>query len=56
LLITIGQISASLIYQHIESLLDFITEWEDFDDDSRQKKTIFQLIGFQHSVNPNKPE
>lgn len=55
-IVTPGELSPSLVYQHIESLLDIITEWEDFDDDSPQKKTIFQPIGFQHTVNPNKSE
>jgi hypothetical protein len=47
------ELSVALIYEHIESLLDIITEWEDFDDESPQKKTVFQPIGFQHTVNPN---
>ncbi|MGB3007943.1 MAG: hypothetical protein WBC06_15620 [Chitinophagaceae bacterium] len=53
-IVTPGEISTSLIYQHVESLLDIITEWEDFDDDSPQKKTAFQPIGFQHTLNPEK--
>ena len=55
-IVTPGELSASLIYRHVESLLDIITEWEDFDDDSPQEKTVFQPIGFQHTMNPNKPE
>jgi hypothetical protein len=55
-IVTPGELSASLIYKHIESLLDIITEWEDFDDDSPQKKTVFQPIGFRHMLNLNKPD
>ncbi len=53
-IVTPGELNASLIYQHVESLLDIITEWEDFDDESPQKKTVFQPIGFQHTLTLDK--
>lgn len=50
-IITPSEITDSLIYRHIENFIEIITEWEDFDDESPKKKTVFQPIGFQHSVN-----
>ena len=55
-IVTPGELDASLIYQHVESLLDIITEWEDFDDESSQKKNVFQPIGFQHTLNQDKTD
>lgn len=48
-----AEINDAIIYGHVETLLDTITEWQDFDDDSPQEKTVFQPIGFQHTVNLN---
>lgn len=55
-IITPGEVSAPVIYEHLENLLDIITEWEDYDDESPQKKTAFQPIGFQHTVTVEKPD
>ena len=45
------EISEAAIFRHVESLLDDITEWEDYDDDDKHAKVAFQPIGFQHTVN-----
>lgn len=44
------EVTEDLIFGHIERLLNDIIEWEDFDDDDRNKKVAFQPIGFQHSL------
>jgi hypothetical protein len=46
-----NELSVTAIYNHVKDLLDDITEWEDFDDDDRQKKP-FEPIGFRHTINP----
>jgi len=50
-IVTPEELNRSTISQHLETLLQIITEWEDFDDEGPQKKTVFQPIGFQHGVN-----
>ena len=50
------EVTEDLIFKHVDSLLDIITQWEDFDDEGPQKKTVFQPIGFQHSANTSNPE
>ena len=45
------EISEAAIFSHVESLLNDITEWEDYDDDDKHTKVAFQPIGFQHTVN-----
>lgn len=55
-IVTPAEITEALILKHVESLLDIITQWEDFDDEGPQKKTVFQPIGFQHSVNASSSE
>lgn len=45
-----------LIHSHVERLLNDIIEWEDFDDDDRNKKVPFQPIGFQHGGGNGHPE
>lgn len=45
------EISEATIFSHVESLLNDITEWEDYDDDDKHTKVAFQPIGFQHAVN-----
>ena len=44
------EMTPDLIFGHVERLLNDIIEWEDFDDDDRNKKVAFQPIGFQHST------
>lgn len=44
-----AEINELAILGHVEKMLDTITEWEDFDDDSPQEKTVFQPIGFQYA-------
>jgi hypothetical protein len=53
-IVTPRELSVSLVGQHLESLLNILTEWEDFDDEGPQKKTVFQPIGFQHTPNLDK--
>lgn len=41
------ELRSSLIFQHVDSLLSEIIEWEDYDDEEPIKSTIgFQPIGF----------
>ena len=49
-IVTPEELSAAQISQHLETLLEIITNWEDFDDEGPQKKTVFQPIGFQHGL------
>ncbi len=42
------EVTEDLVHSHVERLLNDIIEWEDFDDDDRNKKVPFQPIGFQH--------
>lgn len=44
------EVTEDLIQSHVERLLGEIIEWEDFDDDDRNKKVAFQPIGFQHNA------
>ena len=44
------EMTPDLIFGHVERLLNDIIEWEDFDDDDRNKKVAFQPIGFQHAA------
>ena len=44
------EVTEDLIQSHVELLLNAIVEWEDFDDDDRNKKVAFQPIGFQHNA------
>lgn len=44
------EITPEMIFGHVERMLTDIVEWEDFDDDDRNKKVAFQPIGFQHSA------
>jgi len=55
-IVTPAELSGQLIMKHIESLLNIITAWEDFDDEGPQEKTVFQPIGFQHTVNTGQAE
>lgn len=50
------ELSESSILRHVENLLDDITQWEDYDDESPQEKIAFQPIGFQHTINLNKSD
>lgn len=50
-IVTPEELNKPVISQLLETLLQVITEWEDFDDEGPQKKTVFQPIGFQHGVN-----
>ena len=44
------EIKPLFIIRHLETLLKEITDWEDYDDDQPDKKTIgFQPIGFNNS-------
>lgn len=45
------ELSERSIYEHVESILEDITEWEDYDDDDKGTKMAFQPIGFRHTVN-----
>ncbi len=50
-ILTPEELNQQAINGHLETLLEIITNWEDFDDEGPQKKTVFQPIGFQHGVN-----
>lgn len=50
-ILTPEELNLQAINSHLETLLEIITNWEDFDDEGPQKKTVFQPIGFQHGVN-----
>lgn len=52
-IVTTEEINEVLILEHVEIMLEILTQWEDFDDEGPQKKTVFNPIGFQHSVNPD---
>lgn len=49
-IVTPEEINENRVYEHLEIMLDMLTQWEDFDDEGPQKKTVFQPIGFQHNV------
>lgn len=49
-IVTPEEIQATQIGVHLGIMLDVLTEWEDFDDEGPQKKTIFNPIGFQHAA------
>ncbi len=52
-IVTPDEINEVLVLEHVEIMLEILTQWEDFDDEGPQKKTVFNPIGFQHSVNPD---
>ncbi len=51
-IVTPEEVSEQLILDHVGIMLDMLTQWEDFDDEGPQKKTVFNPIGFQHTVGP----
>ncbi len=53
------EVTEESIQKNIESLLDLLIQWEDYDDDLSKIKNAFQPIGFKHgpmSENGDKTE
>jgi len=44
------ELTAAFIIRHVETFLNEITEWEDYDDDEPSTKHAFNPIGFQRIV------
>jgi hypothetical protein len=44
------ELQKPFIYRHIEIFLKDVTEWEDYDDDAPQEKSVFNPIGFNLQV------
>jgi hypothetical protein len=44
------ELKAPFLFRHIEKLLKEVTEWEDFDDDLPEKKTIGFQTGFKNNT------